>query len=174
MARNIFLIMKEGCSLSQFIYSKTNWPVVIEYWSIAKKKQWLSLHGFIPLLNNFVKTMLRLESKRKARCVFWSDWYTDICPWSAAFTIFWPFIREWFREFIISVMKGYVHGMIWLAIHRIAIIDNRLGPLHTNEYPAKLVPIIPYWTRQRLKLLITLRFLIGKRVWKHVSKELNA
>ena len=33
------------------------------------------------------------------------------------------------------------------------------------------VPIIPYWTRPRLKLLITLRFLIGKRVWKHVSKN---
>ena len=85
-----------------------------------------------------------------------------------------PFIREWFREFIISVMKEYVPGMI---LPRLSIVLPVSRPVRSvpciqmNIRQRLPVPIIPYWTRPRLKLLITLRFLIGKRVWKHVSKN---
>ena len=40
-----------------------------------------------------------------------------------------------------SVMKEYVPGMIYQAIHRIAGITTcKVSPLHTNEYPAKAPP----------------------------------
>ena len=73
-----------------------------------------------------------------------------------------------------SVMKGYAPGMILPRLSIVLPVSRpvRLVPCIQMNIRQRLpVPIIPYWTRPRLKLLITLRFLIGKRVWKHVSKN---